>query len=300
MSKTKAWIHAARLRTLALALAGIILGSLLAMADGHFSWLVFILAIVTTLLLQILSNLANDYGDHKHGTDNENRVGPERAVQSGIISAKEMKRAIIVIGAITFISGISLLAIAFNGSINILFLTFLIIGLLAIVAAIKYTVGKSNYGYKGFGDIMVFVFFGLTSVFGSYFLQAQQINLWILIPAIAIGLLSTGVLNMNNMRDIENDKASGKHTMVVKMGITKSKTYHSILIILPIISCLSYTFIKDEMLAFAMLIIPSSILVKHLQTVYNTINPRLFDPELKRLSLTTLLFSLLLGLGMIL
>lgn len=300
MNKTKAWIHAARLRTLPLAISGILLGSFLAYADGTFSWMIFSLAMLTTLLLQILSNFANDYGDYTHGTDNANRVGPERAVQSGAISPKQMKIAMFILGILSLVSGVLLLVVSLKGTIGIIFLFFLIIGLLAIAAAIKYTVGKNNYGYKGLGDVMVFLFFGIAAVFGTYFLQTSNLNWLVLIPATTVGLLSTGVLNLNNMRDVENDKVSGKLTIPAKLGTTKSKNYHSLLIMIPIILSFVFLMLHHNFMGIILIILPSSILAKHLIQVLQNKEPKLLDPELKRLSLTTLLFSLLLGIGMIL
>lgn len=296
----KSWIHAARLRTLPLALSGIILGSAFAYAHNSFSWLVFTLAIITTLLLQVLSNFANDYGDHMHGTDNEERIGPTRALQSGAITPRQMKIGIIITGTLALFTGIALLLIALNGLFSLNFGIFFLLGLLAIAAAIKYTVGKSNYGYKGFGDIMVFVFFGLTAVIGTYFLNTQAFNFLIFVPAVAIGFLSTGVLNLNNMRDVENDRASGKITLAVKLGSEKSKKYHSVLIIAPIVGSLVFAFLMQNMLLFFLLIIPSAILVRHLQNVFYNTTPETLDPELKRLSLTTLLFAILFSAGMVL
>ncbi len=299
-NKLKAWIHASRLRTLPLAAAGIILGSFIAFSKNYFQWNIFIITLVTTLLLQILSNLANDYGDFTHGTDNENRVGPKRAVQSGIIKPKEMKFAMYLTGLLAFAFGIFLLLFSLGDIINLTFLLFLLVGFLAIAAAIKYTVGKSNFGYKGFGDIMVFLFFGIAAVFGSYYLHTKTINYAVLLPASSIGLLSAGVLNINNMRDIINDEQSGKITIAVKLGQQKSKIYHALIIALAIDCTLIYLFIIKNWLA-AIIIIPAiTLLLIHIFRVLNNTTPKNLDPELKKLSLTTLLFSILLGIGIML
>ncbi len=299
-NKLKAWIHAARLRTLPLAVAGIILGSFIAYASGNFNYSIFVLALVTTLLLQILSNLANDYGDFTHGTDNENRVGPVRAVQSGVISAKSMKTAIFIVGTFAFISGVALLITSVGKVLNFTFILFLVVGFIAIVAAVKYTVGKSNFGYKGFGDIMVFLFFGIVAVTGTYYLHTLVIDWLVLLPAISIGLLSTGVLNINNMRDIVNDEASGKITFAVRLGGNKSKFYHAMLIALAVDCTYLYLLITKDWQA-AILITPAVIiLVMHIITVLKNNTPQNLDPELKKLSLSTLLFSILLGIGILL
>ena len=221
----KTLISAARLRTLPLSVAGIITGSAIARREDveGFRNDIFVLALLTTILFQILSNFANDYGDGVKGTDNDQRLGPKRALQSGAITRSELKRVVIITAALSFLSAIALIYAAFGLENLGYVLFFLILGALCIVAAIKYTVGKSAYGYRGLGDVFVFVFFGLVSVVGSYFLYRQALPAYIFLPATAIGLLSVAVLNLNNMRDYENDKQSGKHTLVVKMGIELAK-----------------------------------------------------------------------------
>ena len=210
-------VKAARLRTLPLSVSGIITGSAVALREKPeaFRWDIFLLALLTTVLFQILSNFANDYGDGVKGTDNEHRIGPARALQSGAITRQQMKRVVLITAALSILSAIALIIAAF-GSENLLYtLVFFVLGLLCVAAAIKYTVGRSAYGYRGLGDVFVFVFFGLVSVVGSQFLYTQQIDKAVWLPAIAIGLLSVAVLNLNNMRDYENDRRSGKHTLVV-------------------------------------------------------------------------------------
>lgn len=296
--KLKAWVHAARLRTLPLALSGILLASLIAFHQGQFHWDVFSLAIITTLLLQILSNLANDYGDFSHGTDNENRVGPERAVQSGIISPKEMKRAIYFIGLLAFHGGMFLLTASLDQIFDYVFILFLITGLVGIGAAIKYTMGKNPFGYKGLGDLMVFLFFGLAAVSGTHFLHTLKIDFLILLPASAIGLLSAGVLNINNMRDIVNDKKSNKITLAVRLGKSKSKIYHTVLILLSLGLLTFYLLLVGENMAAASIILPAIPLIWHITKVINNKEPKNLDPELKRLSLSTLFISLWVGLSL--
>lgn len=299
-SKLKAWIHASRLRTLPLALAGAILAGLLAFSDGHFRLSVFILSILTTLLLQILSNLANDYGDFSHGTDNDKRVGPQRAVQSGVIKPKEMKRAIYVTGLLAFHAGMFLLTASLEQVFSYVFILFLITGLVAIGAAIKYTVGKKPFGYKGFGDIMVFLFFGLAAVAGTYFLHGLHFNWEILLPATAIGLLSSGVLNVNNMRDIINDKNSGKLTLAVRFGENASKIYHLSLIGISLLLLILYVLMQNKPFLLFSMIIPALPLLLHSLSVIKNHEPKLLDPELKRLSLSTLFISLWIGIGLLL
>ncbi len=226
-----------RLRTLPLAVSGILMGSALSDLSGVESHkMITILALLTAIFLQILSNLANDYGDFTKGTDNQNRVGNMRALQSGNITPQAMLRMIIVFVVLSLISGIGLLYLAADGNINYSFLLFFILGLASIAAAIKYTVGKSAYGYSGLGDVFVFVFFGLVAVLGVYILHNHftwrwPVDKWMILPAITVGFLSTAVLNTNNIRDIENDRASGKNTIVVKMGLQKARIYHWFLLL---------------------------------------------------------------------
>jgi 1,4-dihydroxy-2-naphthoate octaprenyltransferase len=304
----KHWIQAARLRTLPLSVSGIIVGSMYALANPTdnvltptevFNWRIFGFAILTTLGLQILSNFANDYGDGMKGTDNEDRVGPKRAIQSGVISPAAMKRAIIITSLLTLLSAILLIYYAFADT-NIWYsLFFLALGLLSIVSAIRYTVGNTAYGYRGYGDLFVFVFFGLVSTLGVNFLYSKQLDFVLFLPASAIGLLSVGVLNLNNMRDEASDRKSNKNTIVVKIGATKAKRYHYFLVItamvLVVVFALLSHFHFDQYL-FLLAYVP---LTKHLINVYKNQEPRLLDPELKKLALSTFALSILLALCMI-
>lgn len=225
----KNWISALRLRTLPLAAAGVVMGSFDAWVKGNFRPAVAILALCTAFLLQILSNLANDLGDFKKGTDNLKRLGPPRALQSGIVSEHGMKTAVIFTALLSLFSGVSLLYISFQGRSNVFLWLMLLAGLLAIGAALTYTLGKKPYGYAGFGDVAVFLFFGILAVAGTAFLHGKQFNPNVLWPAAGIGLLSAGVLNLNNLRDIDNDRDSGKLTLAVKLGFDKGKFYHIVL-----------------------------------------------------------------------
>ena len=240
MSKIKYYIASFRLRTLPLSLSGIFLGTLLAASEGYFNWAPFLLAVVTTLCLQILSNLANELGDLQKGTDNEERLGPIRSIQSGALSLKEFKRTILLFVLLSVLSGTALVSTAFESLLSTDGLIMLMLGAASIVAAIKYTVGKNAYGYHGLGDVFVFLFFGLLSVCGAYFLMTHRLSISIFLPATAVGLLSTGVLNLNNMRDIENDRLCGKRTLPVILGISKAKVYHFCLIIGAFVAMSSY------------------------------------------------------------
>ena len=300
MENIRIWLSAIRLRTLPLSISGIILGACFAEYNGCFSLLIFVLAICTTLSLQILSNLANDYGDGVKGTDNEDRIGPERALQSGKIKPYQMYRAIKLNIIITIFFSFILIFNAFGLGNFLYSIIFFLLGGFAISSAIRYTVGDSPYGYKGLGDLFVFIFFGLVSVIGSYFLFAKKLDHLVILPAISVGLLSMAVLNLNNMRDIESDIKSNKMTFAVKLGSKKAKIYHTILIVLAMISALLFGllyYVSPFNFLFLIAFIPLTL---HLVNVNKISDPNLLNPQLKVLALTTLLFSVLLGTGYLL
>ena len=297
--KLNPWIKAFRLRTLPLALSSVALGCFVANYDGAFNWKICLLAALTTLFLQILSNLANDYGDSKHGTDNLERVGPLRAVQSGIIAPKEMKRVVIVFMLLSLFSGLWLIYEGTKGIPIINVVLFLVLGLGAIAAAVKYTIGDHPYGYSGFGDLFVFIFFGLTGVIGTYYLNTHRLNWEILLPASAMGFLSAGVLNLNNMRDRVNDELSGKHTLVVKMGIQKAKWYHFFLLLGSVVSGLIYMLINYHSPFQLLFLITLPMLWINVAVVFKNTVPQELDPYLRKLAITSLLFSLAFGIGLL-
>jgi 1,4-dihydroxy-2-naphthoate octaprenyltransferase len=294
------WIKAFRLRTLPLALSSAILGSFLAYAQGTFQWKILILATTTTLFLQILSNLANDYGDAMHGIDSIHRLGPSRVTQSGLVTNKQMRLMIALFVALSLASGSLLI---FTGLHHIgwkTILIFFMLGVSAIFAAIKYTVGKNPYGYIGFGDIFVFIYFGIVGVAGTYYLHVNTFDPWILLPSSAIGLLSSGVLNLNNMRDIENDARSGKRTLVVYIGKQAAKIYHLVLISLSIVFSLVYTFVHFNSFYQFLFILTCPLFVLNVIVVMKNTEPGELNKELKKLALSTFAFSVTFGLGLIL
>lgn len=295
----KHWIQAARLRTLPLSVSGIILGSAYAQYTGYFRWEIFVLAILTTLGFQILSNFANDYGDGVKGTDNETRIGPERAIQSGVISVKQMKNGIILTSILTFLIAVLLIYVAFGKENFFYSVLFLVLGIASIVAALKYTMGSSAYGYRGLGDIFVFLFFGLLSVLGCYFLYSKMFDWTLVLPACAVGLLSTGVLNLNNMRDEISDRASNKNTLAVKIGGKKAKIYHFVIVILALVFLVIFSFLKDFKAIQYLFLLGFIPVLLHLKRIYNYQNPKEYDPELKVLALSTFLISVLLSVGLI-
>ena len=272
----------------------------MAYANGFFEIDIFIFAMLVTVGFQVISNFANDYGDGVKGTDDNERIGPERALQSGKIKPYQMLKAIKISGFITLALALYLIYISF-GRDNIGFsILFIVLGLASIYAAVKYTMGDNAYGYFGFGDLFVFLFFGILSVCGSYFLYAHTLNLNIFLPAITVGLLSVGVLNLNNMRDRESDKKSGKNTIVVKIGGEFARYYHYYLLISAFLATLLYTTINFNSTKQFLFIIAFIPIAKHISTVSKIVDPRDFDPELKKMALSTFLFSLLFGLGQVL
>ncbi len=295
MPKINAWISAARLRTLPLSVSGIIVGSSLGTIEPFWKSSIFWLAILTTIGFQVLSNFANDYGDGIKGTD-EDRVGEKRLVASGIISPKQMKQAMILTSILTILIAILLIYKAFGKDHFLLSLLFFGLGIASIVAAIKYTVGKKAYGYSGLGDVFVFLFFGLLSVLGSFFLFTENLNWELLLPASTIGLLSVGVLNLNNMRDIENDRNHHKNTLVVVLGTSKAKLYHYALLIIAMISAVTFTslyYYSPKQFIYLIAFLPMLINIK---TVYLNKEPKLLDSELKKVALSTFLFAVLFSL----
>jgi 1,4-dihydroxy-2-naphthoate octaprenyltransferase len=295
----KKYLQAARLRTLPLSLSGIVVGSFLAASQHVFDWKICALALLTTIGFQVVSNFANDYGDGIKGTD-DHRVGEKRLVASGAISPKQMKTAMWVATALTLVVAILLIYSAFGKDDFGYSILFFLLGIASVAAAIKYTVGKSAYGYSGFGDVFVFLFFGLLSVVGSYFLFAKHIRIPIFLPAISVGLLSAAVLNLNNMRDRTTDKKVGKNTLVVKIGIEFAKYYHYYLIIASFLFALLYVVVHFEKTIQFLFVIAYIPLVKHVIFVVHNKEASELDGELKKVALSTFLFAVLFGLGQIL
>ena len=299
--KIKAWLNAARLRTLPLSVSGIIVGSGLAAVLGEWDGRIFALAMLTTIGFQVISNFANDLGDSQKGTDNENRVGPKRTIQAGLISQKEMKRGIFITALISILSAITLIYIsAENLSSQALFI-YLVLAGLCVLAAITYTVGKNAYGYRGLGDLMVFIFFGLVSVMGVFQLYGLGFEWLVLFPSVTIGLWSTAVLNLNNLRDIENDRKSKKNTLIVQLGFKKGKIYHACLIIGGALTWWTTVYLlaitTDNFILFLSLI-PSVLLFIHLKKVFLTAVPASLDPELKKVALLTFFSAVLFALAL--
>ncbi|WP_340616489.1 1,4-dihydroxy-2-naphthoate polyprenyltransferase [Xenorhabdus entomophaga] len=298
ISQIQAWLESLRPKTLPLAIAAVITGSALASWTGHFKWPVALLALLTAAILQILSNLANDYGDVAKGSDAEKRIGPMRGMQKGLITAKQMKNALKITVLLSCLSGISLIVVACNSLSDVI--GFLVLGLLAIIAAITYTVGAKPYGYLGLGDISVLIFFGWLSVLGTYYLQANTFSLNTILPATACGLLSVAVLNINNLRDIENDRQNGKNTLAVRLGGKKARYYHAALII-GAMSCL-ITFTLQYLTSWTswLFLLAFPLLLKHMLQVLRDPTPEGMRPKLVQMVKAALLTNVLFSIGLVL
>ena len=302
------WIQAARLRTLPLSISGIIIGSFTArwrlLSEGNkWDWQIFALAMLVTILYQILSNFANDYGDGIKGTDRLRTENAEiRMVTSGKISAQKMKSAVIITAGLSLLATIALLYKAFIPNYLPEFFIFLGLGILCILAAIGYTIGKNPYGYMGLGDVMVFIFFGIVSVGGSYFLFTKTWSWDILLPASAAGMLSTAVLNLNNMRDMESDRLSGKKTFALRIGFRNAMIYQIVLMQLPLIFTLIFLMMnnlhtKKGYYPFIVMIMffPMTALRRK---IMQTKDPKELDPFLKQTAIITLATAILLACGL--
>ncbi|MGA3279497.1 MAG: 1,4-dihydroxy-2-naphthoate polyprenyltransferase [Smithella sp.] len=293
------WIEAARLRTLPLALSSIITGSALAQFDGAFNLRVLIPALLTAIFLQILSNLANDYGDAVKGTDNDGRVGPLRSVQSGAITQAQMRKGIACMTFAAILAGIWLICEGLSGLSLVDYISFMFLGLISVIAALTYTLGKNPYGYSGLGDIAVFLFFGLTGVLGTYFLYRHTLSWGAALMAVVLGLFSMGVLNLNNMRDMENDRRCGKITIAVKLGMSRAKKYHSFLIISGLLGSAFFTALNFKSMGQLAIILIFPVFIRDINAISKINDHRELDPFLKKLSLSTFIFSILFGVGLV-
>lgn len=300
MKKMAPWITALRLRSLALSVSSVIMGSFLAFNQGFLNNKVLVGTFLVTVFLQTLSNLANEYGDTIHGVDNDNRLGPKRGVQSGHISLTQMKRAIFLVVVLALASGIWLVWEGTRGLSSSALWILLAIGLLAILAALKYTVGKNPYGYHGLGDVAVFIFFGIVAVTGTFYLHTHLVPRWEFLPAATMGFFAVSVLNMNNLRDYENDKNHGKRSLVVLMGVRSGKLYQVAILISGWLCSILYAsiYFRNPWQFFFVLTLP--FYLKNLHRVFNCKHLSELDSELKRLSIATLFFSLTFGIGLLL
>ncbi len=298
LSLTQAWLESLRPKTLPLAFAAIVVGTVLAWWQGYFDPLVAVLALITAGLLQILSNLANDYGDAVKGSDKPDRIGPLRGMQKGVISLAQMKRALMIVIALSCISGLLLVTAATQTMAD--FIGFLALGGLSIIAAITYTVGKRPYGYLGLGDISVLLFFGWISVMGSWYLQTHMLIPAVILPATACGLLATAVLNINNLRDIESDRENGKNTLVVRLGPVNARRYHAGLLVGALVCLALFNLFSLQSLWGWLFVLAAPLLIKQARFVLRELDPRAMPPMLERTVKGALLTNLLFVLGIIL
>jgi 1,4-dihydroxy-2-naphthoate octaprenyltransferase len=302
------WIKAARLRTLPLSLSGIIMGAFIAKwrlygEGGTWDWKILALALLVTLLYQILSNYANDYGDGVKGTDAKRINEAEaRAVASGKITAKQMKNAVILFAVLSFIATIALLYVAFIPNYMNEFYIFIGLGVASILAAIGYTVGKKPYGYMGLGDIFVFIFFGLVSVCGSYFLFTKTFSWDILLPGTAVGMMSMAVLNLNNMRDIESDRLSGKNSFALRIGFKNAMIYEMVLLQLPLLLILAFLgmngFMQQQNYYVFIVMILLFPLSKLRRKILSVKEPKELDQYLKQVGIMTFVMAVLTAAGL--
>lgn len=296
--QTKAWISAFRPRTLPLALSCIGMGGFLAAGANAFRWDIFSLCALTTIFLQVLSNLANDYGDSVNGADHAGRIGPTRAVQSGVISREAMRVALIVFVLLCLSSGVLLLRVSFGENMQAI-LFFFGLGIVSIVAAMAYTVGKKPYGYIGLGDLSVLIFFGIVGVLGSLYLFTQSISWHHVLPALSCGFFSMGVLNINNIRDIESDREAGKYSLPVRLGREKAVFYHWFLLISGVVSAILYTVLNYQSIIQFLYLLTLPLFFLNGTAVSKRPSSEL-DPMLKQMALSTLLFVILFGIGIVL
>ncbi|MDX1683876.1 MAG: 1,4-dihydroxy-2-naphthoate polyprenyltransferase [Saprospiraceae bacterium] len=293
-SKFSVWIKAARLRAFPLALSCVALGGFLAAERNEIDWTVLSLAVITTILLQLLSNLANDLGDSVHGADHIHRRGPTRTVQSGLISRRSMKTAVILISILSFASGILLILVSVESWRD--GMVFLGLGIVAILAAIGYTMGKRPYGYYGLGDLSVFIFFGWVGVVGTYYLQTHSFDPILLLPASACSFFAVAVLNVNNIRDIESDRQAGKFTFAARLGHDGARKYHLILLCAGILSAALYTWISGGQWLF-LLALP--LVAFNGWNTYKRTEVGALDPLVRQMAMTSLIFVSLFGIGIV-
>ncbi|HJF74179.1 1,4-dihydroxy-2-naphthoate polyprenyltransferase [Gallibacterium anatis] len=295
-NKCKMWFETARPKTLPLAIASIVTGSALAYYYHQFNGTIALLALITATLLQIVSNFANDYGDHIKGSDTAERIGPLRGIQQGAITFSQLRVGLILVTLASMISGAALIAVACQTWNDVL--AFIVLGILAIIASITYTVGKKPYGYMGLGDVSVFIFFGLLGVCGTFYLQSHLLNWAMVLPAMMSGLLAVAVLNINNLRDIEQDKKSGKNTLIVRIGAVAGRYYHISLLILATLFALLFALYHFQHWYSFIFILVLPLLAKHAVFVMNHRDALQLRPMLAQMAKLALLFNIIFSLGL--
>lgn len=287
-----------RLRTLLLSLAGVMCGAFVALEEGSFSWPVLVFLILTTASLQILSNMSNELGDFLSGTDGDGRLGPNYSLSEGQVNLRDYRRVIVLFGLLSVLFGSLLTYFVFGTLFSWPALSMLLLGAAAIWAAVRYTLGNKPYGYRGFGDIAVFVFFGLVAVMGGYFVMTRSFSQWtILLPGMAYGFFSVGVLNVNNIRDRETDVAT-RVTVPIKIGVSNAKIYHVVLIVSGWLCMLLFSFLAFPFSGWHFLyLLALPLFVKHVRGVWRLSDSQL-DPMLPLLVVSSFVMSVLFGVGL--
>ena len=294
--KILATIKSLRLRTLPLSLAGVVLGVTLSAGDYKVSIWTALLVFLTTVLLQVLSNMSNELGDTLNGTDTEDRQGPDYGLNDGVLGIGDMKKIISWIVTLCALSGMTMIWVSFGSLFCFKSCILLVLGAAAIIGAMRYTLGKNPYGYRGLGDVYVFIFFGLVSVLGAYFVAAHTIPDWkLVLPAAAIGFFSVGVLNVNNIRDMKTD-APNRVTVAIKLGVHKARIYQTVLICLGWILMLLFAAIYKPSPWHFIFVVTLPLYVRHLMGVW-TKTERALDPMLPLLVISTFVLALLAGLS---
>lgn len=286
-----------RLRTLPLSMAGVLLGILLAVANWKVDLWTAVLIVLTTVCLQILSNLSNELGDVQRGTDTAERQGPQYGLIGGGMSVGELKTLIGVFVGLCIVFGVAMTWRAFGTLWDLTPILILMLGAAAIAAAMRYTLGPNPYGYRAKGDIYVFLFFGLVAVLGAYFVCTQGLGLhWkLLLPASAIGFFSVGVLNVNNIRDMKTD-AANRVTVAIRLGLRRSRIYQTALVGLGLACMVAYCLLCWPSPWHWLWLLSLPLFLRHLHLVW-TRTDRALDPALPLLVVATFLLSLLAGLG---
>ena len=288
-------LHSMRLRTLPLSLSGVLLGLFFAIRDVACGVGECIFLLLTAVSLQILSNLSNELGDFLSGTDGDDRNGPAYSLQSNQLSVRAMRAAIAVVAVVCACFGATMVWFSFGTLFSAEAVALLCLGAAAIWAAVRYTLGRNPYGYRGFGDIFVFIFFGLVSVCGSYFVLAHELPLLLLLPAASVGFFSVGVLNVNNLRDMDSDRAT-RVTIPLKIGERRAKVYHCFLIGFGWLSMIVYVFITQTSMWNWLFLLALPLYVKHVAGVL-ALTGRALDKMLPLLVMSTMLFCILAGAG---
>ena len=297
--KIPSLLRSMRLRTLPLSLSGVVLGFMLASNEHQVPWYVILLTLLTTVCLQILSNLSNELGDYLQGTDGEGRVGPSYSLSSGLLTVKDFRICILLFVGACCLFGLLMTWTSFGTLFALQPILILALGACAIWAAMHYTLGKRPYGYRGLGDLFVFIFFGLVPVIGGYYVAVHTfppLTVWL--PAVAIGCFSVGVLNVNNIRDMQSD-AGTRVTLPLLMGERRAKCYHTFLIVTGWLAMIAFALLNRLPLVVWLFLLTLPLYILHLCGIWKH-SGKTLDPLLPMLVMSTFALSLLTGIGWLL